>query len=108
SPAVVSLADSSNWSGYEVTGATFTDVEGSWNTQCGAADEGSDVRLATWLGIGGDPGALLQVGTIWTNGTYHLVSEFVPPGGGGGATIRPTAFPCGTPISAKVYKALDG
>lgn len=102
-----------NWAGYEVTGATFTDAEAFWNTQCQAGGEPSGATIGTWIGIGGEGnGALLQVGTVWRSGAYHLFTEWVYIGSDGqahgGPVIRTTTFPCGVQIYAKVYKALDG
>jgi Peptidase A4 family len=57
---------SQNWSGYSVTGGTFTSVSGTWTVPAFTADSptGAD---ATWVGIGGvDTRDLIQAGTQQT------------------------------------------
>ena len=57
---------SQNWSGYSITGGTFTSVSGTWNVPAFTADSppGAD---ATWVGIGGvDTRDLIQAGTQQT------------------------------------------
>jgi hypothetical protein len=71
---------STNWSGYEATGQTFTEagnayIEPSRQSGC-LADTAS-----TWAGLGGDPGFLAQNGTdlIWPGSSSHQAwYEFVP------------------------------
>jgi hypothetical protein len=57
-----SQSQSTNWSGYNATGGTFTEVEGTWVVpQVGADVNGAD---ATWVGIGGVTSHdLIQAGT---------------------------------------------
>lgn len=54
---------SSNWSGYNATGGTFTAVSGSWTVPQVTAASGSGAD-ATWVGIGGVTSHdLIQAGT---------------------------------------------
>ena len=61
-PAASSFSSSSNWSGYEATGGTFTSVSGTWTVpSVSATTTGAD---ATWVGVGGiDTRDLIQAGT---------------------------------------------
>lgn len=102
-----SVGPGDNWSGYEVTGQTFTEVQGNWNTQCHASGQPSYAANATWVGIGGEGNAaLLQAGTVWHNGAYRIFTEYVI-GNSGGPAIRSAALPCGQPIAAQVYKGTN-
>ena len=93
-------ATSGNWAGYEAYGSDITDAKGHWNTQCLGAGNPSGARLATWVGIGGINGNLVQTGTTWTSSGYHLFYEFLP-----GPTFvdSGSTLPCGTPVDAEVY-----
>lgn len=55
---------SSNWSGYSVSGTTFSNVSGSW-VEPKATCTGSTTSSAFWVGLGGESNtnALEQVGT---------------------------------------------
>jgi len=56
---------SSNWSGYSVSGAAFSNVSGSW-VEPKATCTGSTTSSAFWVGLGGDSdtsNALEQIGT---------------------------------------------
>ena len=86
--ASASIAVSSNWSGYAVTGTTFSTVSGSWaqpNARCSASAVDTTAS-AFWVGLGGEAGssnALEQTGTeadCLPNGTirYSAWYELVP------------------------------
>jgi hypothetical protein len=45
---------SSNWSGYATTGATYTDVKGSWTQPSAACSAGQTAYSSFWVGIDGD------------------------------------------------------
>ena len=55
--------ESTNWSGYAVTGLTYTQVKGTWKVPTVKAQSGN--RYASdWVGIGGfSDGTLIQAGT---------------------------------------------
>jgi len=71
-----------NWSGYVVTGQTYTRVAGSWSVPTVIATPGS--RYASdWVGIGGfDTGDLIQAGTteqyVHGHATYNAWTEILP------------------------------
>jgi hypothetical protein len=73
---------SSNWSGYAVTGQTYTQAAGSWSVPTVIATPGA--RYASdWVGIGGfNSGDLIQAGTTeqYVNGhaTYNAWTEILP------------------------------
>jgi len=72
---------SSNWSGYVVSGGTYTSITGTWIVpQVGATTTGAD---ATWVGIGGVSGTdLIQAGTQATvvggSVSYEAWIEMLP------------------------------
>ena len=76
---------SSNWSGYAVSGASFSSVSGSW-TQPAATCTSGNTSAAFWVGLGGNSDgsqALEQIGTssdCSANGTavYSAWYELVP------------------------------
>lgn len=45
---------STNWSGYANTGATFTDVKGSWVQPSASCSSGQTAYSSFWVGIDGD------------------------------------------------------
>lgn len=45
---------STNWSGYANTGATFTDVKGSWTEPTATCSSGQTAYSSFWVGIDGD------------------------------------------------------
>ena len=45
---------STNWSGYANTGATFTDVKGSWTEPTATCTSGQTAYSSFWVGIDGD------------------------------------------------------
>lgn len=86
--ASAATAVSSNWSGYAVTGTTFSTVSGSWaqpSASCNSSTVGTTAS-AFWVGLGGDSNssnALEQTGTeadCLANGTvrYSAWYELVP------------------------------
>jgi hypothetical protein len=80
--ARVATLKSENWSGYVVTGQTYSQVAGSWSVPTVVATPGS--RYASdWVGIGGfKSGDLIQAGTTeqYVNGkaTYNAWTEILP------------------------------
>ena len=57
---------SSNWAGYAVTGADFTDVKGTWVQPAATCAGSGSSYSAFWVGLGGfagGPGGLEQTGT---------------------------------------------
>lgn len=75
-------ADSANWSGYAVTGSSFTSVTGSWvvpSVLC----MGKDQYSAFWVGLDGyNSDTVEQVGTLsdceGSNPAYYAWYEFYP------------------------------
>jgi hypothetical protein len=64
--ATVASAVSTNWSGYAVSGASYSSVSGSWVQPAASCARGSSGYSAFWVGLGGfDPAsqALEQIGT---------------------------------------------
>jgi hypothetical protein len=80
--ATTPVLHSENWSGYAVTGETYTQVAGSWSVPTVVATPGR--RYASdWVGIGGfDSDDLIQAGTTeqYVNGhaTYNAWTEILP------------------------------
>ncbi len=76
--------ESTNWSGYAVTGSNFTQVTGSWTVPASACTKGSAAAYAAfWIGIDGwTSNSVEQVGTDsdCSNGTpsYYAWYEFYP------------------------------
>jgi hypothetical protein len=74
---------SSNWSGYSVTGSTFTSVSGSWVVPAVTGSRFTTAYSAFWTGIDGfNSGTVEQTGTLsaMINGkaTYYAWYEFYP------------------------------
>lgn len=74
--------DSTNWSGYAVTGSNVTDVKGSWTVPSVVCPGGSQYS-SFWVGIDGyDSNTVEQLGTDsdCQNGTptYYMWWEFYP------------------------------
>jgi len=76
--------DSTNWSGYAVTGSKFTNATGSWIQPSITCNSNSDTELAAfWVGLDGyNNGTVEQTGTIagCVNGSkqYFAWYEFYP------------------------------
>lgn len=99
-----SLAASSNWAGFidgvvanpatgglMTTGQTFTSVRGAWRVpRLQPPPHGVE---ATWIGLGGVSGALLQVGTVELWGPHPLYEAFWEVvGGAGSVSAQPIAL----------------
>lgn len=74
---------STNWSGYANTGATFTDVKGSWTQPAASCKAGETSYSSFWVGIDGDTtNTVEQTGTDadCSNGTptYYAWYEMYP------------------------------
>jgi len=80
------LQYSSNWSGYAVTGASFTDATGTWKQPVARCRSGSATSSSFWVGIGGfaqDAPSLEQLGSVADcdaqgRQTYRLWWEVIP------------------------------
>jgi hypothetical protein len=76
--------ESTNWSGYAVTGSNFTQVTGSWVVPASTCAKGSTAEYAAfWIGIDGwTSNSVEQIGTDsdCSNGTpsYYAWYEFYP------------------------------
>ncbi len=108
-PATTTGYTSTNWSGYLMTGQSFTAVSGSWTATTPTGLAGITSADATWIGIGGvSAGDLIQVGTdnivsasgqVQTTAFYELLPAAsqpidimtVAPGDAMAATIVQTA-----------------
>lgn len=78
---------STNWAGYAVSGATFTDVKGSWVEPAVACPGVGSSYSAFWVGLGGflgggGSGGLEQIGTDsdchFGNAAYTAWYELLP------------------------------
>lgn len=74
---------SSNWSGYATTGATYSDVKGTWTQPAVSCTAGQTAYSSFWLGIDGDTtNTVEQTGTDadCVNGTptYYAWYEMYP------------------------------
>jgi hypothetical protein len=76
--------ESTNWSGYAVTGSNFTQVTGSWTVPASTCAKGTSAEYAAfWIGIDGwTSNSVEQIGTDsdCSNGTpsYYAWYEFYP------------------------------
>ena len=75
-------SQSTNWSGYAVTGGTFTDVKGSWVVPT-VTSSGTNSYSSTWVGIDGFSSSTVeQTGTDsdFVNGhaQYYAWYEMYP------------------------------
>jgi Peptidase A4 family/ell wall binding domain 2 (CWB2) len=69
-PTDVPTTDSSNWSGYAVTGTTFTSVTGTFNAPSLVSGTSTSAALGAWVGIdGANNTSLIQAG----------IGEYVDP-----------------------------
>jgi Peptidase A4 family len=76
---------STNWSGYANTGATFTDVKGSWTVPSVTCSSGQTAYSSFWVGIDGDTtNTVEQTGTDSDcqsgTPTYYAWYEMYPKG----------------------------
>jgi hypothetical protein len=100
----VTISESSNWSGYAVTGLSFTEAKGSWivpAVDCTAVPNSS---ASFWVGIDGwTTETVEQTGTDSDcddgTPTYYAWYEFVPAGG---ETITSVLVGAGDQVSAEV------
>jgi hypothetical protein len=99
-------AVSTNWSGYVVSGKSFSAVSGKWVEPTATCTPGSSSSAAVWVGIGGNSqssGKLEQVGTevdcsATGSASYSMWYELVPSAA---VPIKLTVAP-GDSISASV------
>ena len=73
---------SSNWSGYAVTGTSFTSAEGSWTVPTATCTSG-DLYASFWVGLDGYSSTTVeQTGTdsdcVGRNPSYYAWYEFYP------------------------------
>ena len=98
---------SSNWSGYAVTGTSFSSVSGSWVQPAATCTRGSSGYSAFWIGLGGfdaSSQALEQIGTsadCSASGrvSYYAWYELVPAAS---VTVSQLPLSAGDTISASV------
>ncbi|HUK44403.1 MAG TPA: G1 family glutamic endopeptidase [Gaiellaceae bacterium] len=123
--ASAATAVSSNWSGYAVTGTTFSSVSGTWvepTASCSSSTT-SVTASAFWVGLGGESdaaGALEQTGTeadCLANGTvrYSAWYELVPAasvrvslGVSAGDTISASVRVSGSTVTVRLANATTG
>ncbi len=98
-------SSSSNWAGYAVRGATFTDVKGTWVQPAVSCAAARSTYAAFWVGLGGMPGGnggLEQTGTESScesgQPVYRAWYENLPAG----SVTVPIAISAGDTISAEV------
>jgi peptidase A4-like protein len=96
---------SSNWAGYAVSGATFTDVKGTWVQPAVTCAAAGSTYAAFWVGLGGmvdNNGGLEQTGTEsdCEDGmpSYRAWYELLPAA----AVTVPVAIAPGDTVSAEV------
>ena len=80
-PAVIShlgpVTTSTNWSGYAVTGGTFTYVHGSWKVPAATCAAGENSQSSTWVGLDGwGSSTVEQTGS--TTGCIFGVPTYIP------------------------------
>ncbi len=80
-PAVISrdfaVSTSTNWSGYAVTGGTFTYVHGSWTVPAVTCASGENSQSSTWVGLDGwGSDTVEQLGS--TTGCIFGVAAYFP------------------------------
>lgn len=93
----VTVSDSSNWSGYAVTGTSFTSAKGSWTVPTVTCSKTPNTYAAFWVGIDGwNSDSVEQTGTdsdcdgsspsyyawyeFYPNPSYEITSIAVSPG----------------------------
>ena len=79
----VTVSDSTNWSGYAVTGSTFTYAKGSWIEPTATCSKTPNSYAAFWVGIDGwNSSSVEQTGTDsdcdGTSPSYYAWYEFYP------------------------------
>jgi hypothetical protein len=80
-PAVITHGDavstSTNWSGYAVTGGTFTYVHGAWTVPKATCASGENSQSSTWVGLDGwGSDTVEQLGS--TTGCIFGVAAYFP------------------------------
>jgi hypothetical protein len=80
-PAVIShyggVATSTNWSGYAVSGGTYTYVHGSWNVPTATCAAGENSQSSTWVGLDGwGSNTVEQLGS--TTGCIFGIPTYIP------------------------------
>jgi len=75
--------ESTNWSGYAVTGSSFTVAKGSWTVPAVNCSKTPNTYAAFWVGIDGyNSDSVEQTGTlaecVGTSATYYAWYEFYP------------------------------
>jgi len=102
-------SSSSNWAGYAVSGATFTDVKGTWVQPAVSCAAVGSTYAAFWVGLGGlsgSNGGLEQTGTESDcedgQPVYRAWYEILPDA----SVTVPIAISAGDTISAEV--SVDG
>jgi|SRR5580658_4654212 hypothetical protein len=80
-PAVISrdfaVSTSTNWSGYAVTGGTYTYVHGSWTVPAVTCASGENSQSSTWVGLDGwGSDTVEQLGS--TTGCIFGVAAYFP------------------------------
>jgi hypothetical protein len=98
------IADSSNWSGYAVTGTAFTQAKGSWIVPTVDCSAGGNTSASFWVGIDG-----WVTRTVEQTGTdsdcdhgkpkYYAWYEFLPKAG---MTIKSVPIAPGDRMSAEI------
>jgi hypothetical protein len=102
-------ASSTNWSGYAVSGSTFTDVKGTWMQPAVTCAATGSTYAAFWVGLGGLAGGQDGLEQIGTQGecqqgkaSYSVWYELLPAA----AIMVPMAIAPGDTVSAEV--SIDG
>ncbi len=77
------VSTSTNWSGYAVTGGTFTYVHGSWTVPTATCAAGENSQSSTWVGLDGWGSSTVEqlgstTGCIFGNPTYIPWTEMYP------------------------------
>ena len=100
----VTITESNNWSGYAVTGDSFTQARGSWTVPAVDCAAVPDSSASFWVGIDGwENNTVEQTGTDsdcdGDKPSYYAWYEFVPAGG---VTISSVPVSPGDQVSAEV------
>lgn len=71
------VATSTNWSGYALTGGTYTYVHGSWTVPTATCASGEDSQSSTWVGLDGwGSDTVEQLGS--TTGCTFGIPTYIP------------------------------